>query len=228
MLDEQVTEETDLGDVEAELCRLPDVVAARIVAGDGGRPVEVHVLAQTGKHAKQVVRDVQSVALASFGLELDRRIVSVVQLGPNGSDVASAVAPPVTFMPRVCSIETQITGFRSSIRVTLGLGDDEAVGFAEGSIAAGTRARLVASATLDALRMLEPAANCLDVAAAETTRIGSDDVVVVTLDCVDPQQEQRLAGSAIVYEQIDEPTVRAVLDATNRRLPFLARLRERS
>jgi len=227
MPDEQVTTETDLRDVETEICRLPDVIAARIVAGDEGRPVEVHVLAQTGKHPKQVVRDVQSVALASFGLEIDRRIVSVVQLGPNGSDLPDA-SPPATLRARVSSIETQVAGTRSSIRVAISLGDDEAVGFDEGSAAASTRARLVASATLDALRQLEPAAECLDVAAAEVVRVGTDDVAVVTLVSLDPPNEQRLAGSAIVSQQVDDATVRAVLDATNRRLPYLGRLREHS
>ena len=85
MVDESEGGSLDLAEVEAELCRLPDVAAVRIVADGVGRPVEVHVLAHTGKQPKQVVRDVQSVALASFGIELDRRIVSVVQLGPNGS-----------------------------------------------------------------------------------------------------------------------------------------------
>ncbi len=227
MLDEQLTEEIDLRDVEAELCRLPDVVAARIVTGDGGRPVEVHVLAQPGKHAKQVVRDVQSVALASFGLELDRRIVSVVQLGPNGSETpGSAATTPATIpRPRVRSIETQTSGSRTSIRITLAVGDDEAVGFEEGSIATAARPRIVAAATLDALRQLEPAADVLDLAAAETVRAGADDVALVTLLCVDPPHEQRLVGSAIIYQQADDAVVRAVLDATNRRLPFFARLR---
>ena len=72
MNDEAETTSTDLRDVEAELCRLPDVAAARIVADQAGRPIEVHVLAGSGKHAKQVVRDIQSVALASFGLDIDR------------------------------------------------------------------------------------------------------------------------------------------------------------
>ncbi len=71
----------DVLELEKELCRLPEISAARVVTDEGGRPTEVHILADTTKHAKQVVRDVQSVALASFGIELDRRIVSVVQLG---------------------------------------------------------------------------------------------------------------------------------------------------
>lgn len=70
----------DLAGVEGELCRIPEVRAARIVSDDDGQPVEVHVLAVPGKHAKQLVRDVQSVAMATVGLTLDHRIVSVVQL----------------------------------------------------------------------------------------------------------------------------------------------------
>lgn len=80
----------DLGSVERELCRIPDVRAARIVLDRDGDPAEVHVLAAPGKHAKQLVRDVQSVALATVGLQIDHRIVSVVQL----DDAPAAHAPP--------------------------------------------------------------------------------------------------------------------------------------
>jgi hypothetical protein len=55
-------------------------------------PCEVHVLATPAKPAKQVVRDVQSVAMATFNLDLDRRIVSVVQLD-SASGLGSARAP---------------------------------------------------------------------------------------------------------------------------------------
>ena len=72
--------DVDIRTVEHELCRIPEVNAARIVTSEDGRPTEVHILASPEKHAKQVVRDVQSVAMATFGLELDRRVISVVQL----------------------------------------------------------------------------------------------------------------------------------------------------
>jgi hypothetical protein len=132
--DEQTTE-FDLESVETEFCRLPDVVAARIVPDDRGRPVEIHVLAHTGKHAKQVVRDVQSVALASFGLEIDRRIVSVVQLGPNGSGAVPSDSPAPVKRVQIAAIETGNAGMRASIRVTLSCGDAEATGFAPDNVA---------------------------------------------------------------------------------------------
>ncbi len=222
MNDEAETTGIDLRDVEAELCRLPDVAATRIVADHAGRPIEVHVLAGSGKHAKQVVRDIQSVALASFGLDIDRRIISVVQLAPDGSEVEVADHPASVARPRIVALESQSSGPRSTVRVMLAVGDDEAGGFAEGTAAASARPRLVADATLDALKQLEPAADRLDVDAAQRLSVGDHDVVVVTLVYADPPHQQRLVGSAIVQQSLDDSIVRAVLDATNRRLSFLS------
>ena len=229
MAGDELTVGFDLTQVESELCRLPDVTAVRIVADDAGRPVEVHVLAHAGKPAKQIVRDVQSVALASFGFDLDRRIVSVVQLAANGAALQSqATTPQSTTRPRIVTVQAQSSGFRTAVQVTLGTPEDERTGYAEGSIAASSRPRLLAEATLDALRQLEPAAECLDVDTALVARAGAHDVVVVLLVSVDPPHERHLSGSAIVYQHTDDAVVRAVLDATNRRLPSLARDHDRA
>lgn len=223
MADDEMTAAIDLMEVEAELCRLPDISAVRIVADGVGRPVEVHVLAQGSKSAKQIVRDIQSVALASFGLDIDRRIVSVVQLPGNGAGLADSATAEATLRPRIVTLQVQTTGRRATFQITLALDGEERTGFAEGSIATSARARLVAAATLDALRQLEPAAEWFDVDTAEIVRCGAHDVAVVVLTGSDPSHECHLCGSAIVIHHRDEAFVRAVLDATNRRLPHLAR-----
>ncbi|MEZ5114873.1 MAG: hypothetical protein R2737_01285 [Candidatus Nanopelagicales bacterium] len=69
-----------LPDLEESLRLIPGVRAASVVTGPDARPTEVHVLATPGKPAKQVVRDVQAVALARHNLDIDHRIVSVVQI----------------------------------------------------------------------------------------------------------------------------------------------------
>jgi hypothetical protein len=208
----------DLAEVEREICRLPDVQIARIVAEPGGRVTEVHIVAQAGKHPKQIVRDVQSVALASFGLDLDRRVISVVQLGGNVLEEGMAAAR----RPSIVAITAEASGLRSLVRVTLVRDDEEAVGFAEGSVATTARHRLVATATVDALRQLEPAAECVDIDHAQIVRIGAQDVAVVTVVFVLPPSEQLVSGSAIVRPQQEADAVaRAVLDATNRRLAYV-------
>ena len=208
-------------ELERELCRLPEVTAARVVTQDGGRPTEVHILASAGKHAKQIVRDVQSVALASFGIELDRRIVSVVQLGENGAvEVADAITTPPRAM--LVQVTFEVSGLRSLVRVTLRRGEVETVGFSEGSIASTARHRLVATAAVDALRQLDAAAECIDVDSAQVVRVGAHDVAIVTVVFVRPPLEQLISGSAIVRRHADtDAVVRAILDATNRRLPSL-------
>ena len=44
--------EAEIIELERELCRLPEVSAARIVTDRIGRPTEVHILAQGAKHPK--------------------------------------------------------------------------------------------------------------------------------------------------------------------------------
>jgi hypothetical protein len=206
--------EIDLTEVEREICRLPDVSIARIVADDAGRVTEVHVVAHEGKHPKQIVRDVQSVALASFGLEFDRRIVSVVQLGANLSpDDWHDVRPSIG------GITAESRGVRAHVRVTLVRNGETVIGCAEGSVATTARHRLVASATLDALRQLERGADSVDVDNAQVQRVGGHDIALVTIVFVAPPSEHVVVGAALVRAQREADAVaRAVLDATNRRL----------
>jgi hypothetical protein len=226
MEDDPTSAAFDVADIEAELCRLPDVAAVRIVADPVGRLTEVHVLAETGKPAKQLVRDVQSVALASYGLEIDRRIVSVVQLGTSGTTAQLVDTRPDTARTVIVALQSHTAQLRTTFQVTLGHGEEEATGFAEGTISGSTHARLIASAALDALRQLEPGAESLDVDSAQLIRIGARDVVIVSLVNVEPPVEHYLTGSAVVRYREDDAVVRAVLDATNRRFPRLPRERD--
>lgn len=282
----------DVNELERELCRIPEVTAARVVAGPTGHIEEVHILSLPLKHAKQVVRDVQSVAMATFGLDLDRRIVSVVQLdappgtvapqpapqivpdaaetaeaeaaeaagvphaptrpveqpvvaaGPHGPDTdptlaalaealdVSVALPPATPAHAATNgVDTRInvdsvTATRSSHQATaevvLSRGTDLSTGTAEGIGATNSVIRLVAQATISALRLLEPAATKADVEAAMVVNLGARQVALTTVVLVVPPYEEVCAGSAIVRSAGElDAVARAVLDATNRRLPQL-------
>lgn len=229
----------DLAEVESELCRIPEVQAARIVTGADGQPVEVHILATTGKAAKQLVRDVQSVAIAASGLDIDHRIVSVVQLedadamkakdtlaehspatngdGSNGS--ASTLDPVATERIIVTSVNLVKQAVRCTGMVTLSRGEESVAGTAEGTVASSARWRIVAEAALNALKLLDPSAASVAVEMAGVHRIGDRALGVVTLVMVIPPNEELLAGVAPVRGHAEEDAVaRAVLNATNRRL----------
>ena len=82
-----------LPELEEALRAIPGIRAASVVTGPDAHPTEVHVLASPGKPAKQVVRDVQSVAMAQYDLSIDHRIVSVVQIGDDAPALGAHLRP---------------------------------------------------------------------------------------------------------------------------------------
>lgn len=211
----------DLESLERVLCRLPAVTTARVVAGPDGGIAEVHILSLPDKPAKQVVRDVQSAALAMMGIDVDRRVVSVVQLDAPGPDSP----PPPSSNGRVCLEEVRSCrgGVRCQVEVVLSQAHRRMVGTAEGVAAASNMLRLAAQATMAALGQFETAAARADVEAATIVGLGQHSVALTTLVVVVPPYEEIISGSAVVRAGAEMDAVaRSVLDATNRRL---ARLR---
>src|SRR3954463_16623419 len=161
-----------LPELEDALRQISGVRAASVVTGPDAQPTEIHVLADRLKPAKQVVRDIQSLAMARYDLDIDHRIVSVVQIddgeapalrlavpphaeSPDTIDVTDG-APPAETAPRplVDAVVVRISRSEAEITVTLALGEDFFIGSATGSSAIAARPRLVARATLDALTEL--------------------------------------------------------------------------
>jgi hypothetical protein len=211
-----------LQELEEELCRLGGVLAVRVVGDRVGRPIEVHVLADNSKPAKQTVRDVRSVAQTVFGLELDHRIVSVAQFDANDTEEAAhSDAVRNETRVRVGSVRFDSEGVRATVQVVLATGEQEQSGYAEGSVAAIGRPQLVAAAALDALRQLESSADAVHLSAAEVTRVGGTRIAVVTVVWVEPPLELPMSGSAVVRRDRDDAIARALLDAVNRRLSRL-------
>jgi len=223
----QTASGVDTDDLEQELCRVAEITAARVVADDEGHIAEVHILSLPHKHAKQVVRDVQSVAMATSGLDLDRRIVSVVQLDAVASSSITGPDDDVDDgSPRgrinVDGVTADRNGLQCTARVVLTRGDQRATGTAEGLVATSSVLRLVAQATIAALRHLEPAAVRSDVETATIIRLGDRAIAVSTVVVVVPPYEEVISGSAVVRPAGEfDAVARFVLDATNRRLSQL-------
>ena len=61
------------------LTSLEGVLSARVVTTPLGEVSEVHILAQAGLSAKQLVRNIESALLAHLGLKVDHRKISIAQ-----------------------------------------------------------------------------------------------------------------------------------------------------
>ena len=203
-------------ELEESLTRLESVDAVRVVH-DGDRISEVHVIAAANKAPKQVVRDVQSLAMARFGANIDRRVISVVQISPK--DLGHAMVP----RPALVDVGEDGNGTRTTLKVTLRYDDREHTGSATGPAVSSARLRLVGEATIDALERTFDKIPPIALDAVSVTSVGSRRVVVAVIVAAAERGSEELAvGSAISEGDDGEAAVKAILNALNRRLALMA------
>jgi hypothetical protein len=215
-----------LPEFEAALRAVPGIREASVRTGPDAHPIEVHVVAGDTKPAKQVVRDVQSVAMAQFDLDIDHRIVSVVQIPDDavvgseagGAGEARAGAEDESLpRPALTQIATTRREGDTHVEVSLGIAGQVFLGAADGPSGSLHKPRIVASATLAALTELLgiPA----QIESAQVLDVANREVALVSLVLTIPRLgDQALVGSALVRGDEEDAVARAVLAAVNRRL----------
>ncbi len=203
-------------ELEETLTQLDSVEALRIVMS-GDRVTEVHVLAAPAKPPKQVVRDIQSLAMARYGTNIDRRVISVVQLGSNSVDLRTPERPALV------RIQEQPQESRTTIHVTLEWQNSEHVGTATGPAAASARFRLIGEATLDAIEAIFTDTPPLGLDSIGIAAVGMRTVVIAVIVSAGKRDEELVVGSALSSGDDASAAVRAVLDALNRRLPLMGK-----
>jgi hypothetical protein len=202
-------------ELEENLTRMESVDAARVV-NQGSSITELHIIAAADKPAKQVVRDVQSLAMARFGVAIDHRVISVVQISPHQVDLATGARAALM------RVGESPNGTRTTIEVTLRFEDQEHVGIAKGPAVMSARHRLVGEATIDAIEQTFPTMPPIALDAISVTPVGNNEVVVAVVVSASHRGAEDLnVGSAVVVQDPDDATVKAVLNALNRRLSNL-------
>jgi len=201
----------DRGDMEETLRLIPGVLSARIV-GDAGDPVEVHVLAESGRHPKQVARDVESCLAAKFGLSIDHRRISVAQIES---------APKSAMRLTLEEVAMRFRGNVAAAEVVLRLDGQRYVGRAEGTASARRRLILAAKAAVDGVT--QAVGPRVDIVVEDVGRfvVSQRSVIACVVTLADARGEHTLVGSAIVRRDECEAAVRAVLAGLNRMLGLL-------
>lgn len=208
---------TDLHDplrrheVEASLTALPGVHAARLVPGYERAVDELHVVTDTDRAAKQVVRDVQTTLMAQYGVPTDHRVISVAQVEATTAP-AAGFRRPVT----VRRVGVAIEGLVTVAEVVLAGPDGELEGRDEGPSSAAGRRRAVARATLAALRPTLPGNRQLEVEQVGIVDLMGTAVAVCLVHVHSTTGGRTRSGSAVVDGDENDAVGRSVLDATNR------------
>lgn len=152
-------------ELQKQIGRIPGVIMNRVVLSNQ-LVSAIHILADARIDAARVAFDIKSLFKETYGIEIERRCISVALLrrpDPNGPNRAMQLSksaknhpshyssPPLNpiVKPHVRHVITDRKG-HGSIRVTLNFDDDVIHGEADGAGAFSNQIRLAADAALDA------------------------------------------------------------------------------
>ena len=140
---------------------LESVLSARVIVSPVGDITEVHVLANGGVGAKQVVRNVESALLAHLGIKVDHRKISVAQTAevqPIEALESSVVRAEALRRGVVYKSLELVAAAPRKVRfaVTLEVGGREVVGEEEATETARGRLQAAARAAVSALDQALP------------------------------------------------------------------------
>lgn len=197
--------------IEESLNTLPDVYAARVTMNATNDDVEeIHALASHSRSPKKVVRDIESLILVKFGLRIDYRRVSLVQVSEQDL---------ITYFrrPKLVSV-TQDTEDGFGVTVRLAHADNvPSEGIAQAQTNPPNPCRLAALATLRAVSDIVDTEK-VTLADAQTAELSGQTVALVHLSRQTESGEERLLGCSFANPDVIHGAAQATLDALNRRL----------
>lgn len=174
----------DTKKLESIISQISGVTAVRIVP-DGDNLREIHVIADSAKNPKQVVRDVETAILASTGLRIDRKIISVAQM-------AGEVHARPEYV--ISSLTTEDLGKNLRVVVSVEHGEDRYEGSAEGAKTSIQRLKTAAAAVISAFDELTESIYSVDDVRIIT--LAGKEFLVCHITKLDDGKERSLIGSA--------------------------------
>lgn len=206
------SETPDAADLEAALLIVEDIASARIVTGDEGAPVSLHLSVVGDRPAAEIISEVEAVYAAGFEYAIDPRLIAV----------SRAEADTPLTLPRIKLVAIEAAVARHKHRVTVDL--DQAGKRTRGECVDVSPLYCAAEATRLALVGLSMAARGINIQHAAVVNGGPNELALICARFRVESSDEVLCGIAKVRERgAIEATARATLEAVNRRLPMLTR-----
>lgn len=203
------------------LTSLEGILSARVVTTPLGDVSEIHVLANSGLHPKQLVRNIESALLAQLGLKVDHRKISIAQTAevkPIEALERSVIRDQVLQRAVLFENLTVSPGrrpHRITITVTLSYRGQTESADEETSDTPRSRVEGAAKATVAVMdRLLAESSIALE--GAKIIEGFDREFAFIAVQGLGGRETLLLTGTAEIKESAERAAVFAVLDATNR------------
>ncbi len=194
-------------DVEREINRLENVTAAKVLSNGTGID-EIHVVTSLDRSPKKTVRDIESLLMVRFGIRIDHRCISIVQMeGPQSAYSPSSNRPQIKEVSRA----------EGALKLTLAVGNSLIEGRAQAD-EGESELRAMGRAAIHAIEQLLKSPGALTIVNTHVAELSGNQAVVVLVQWAFGEQQELLIGSSLVRDDPLEAMARATLDAVNRRV----------
>ena len=205
----------DYGEIVAALRAVPGVAEAEVEPdGDGGGVGLLRLGLSPGVDEVQVATSVGRILRERFGLGVDAEQVQLIE---------DAAIPEVPRQhngrrPVISRMQLVSSGLDVTASVSLTYHDETVRGESTGTATQTGVHRAVATAALRAIEQLVDDRARFEVDQVDITPNGHERTVLVSVTMVSSAGTDRLTGTAVVREDARQATIRAALDAVNRRM----------
>jgi len=185
------------------------VISTKIIHEDNDIQ-EMHILANTLRAPKQIVRDIESILLTTFDYRIDRKVISIAQIETEDIDPIKRI--------KFGGIDLEVQSNILECRVKLLYEEQEFFVTQVGIKTAANRKKIVAKATIDAVEKILGQTFIFDVQDIISSTNRDITFISVLVNMVINETEETMVGSAIVKNDINEAIAKATLSAINRRV----------
>jgi len=202
--------------IRQALISLPDVQSCKVEFDKDRTISAIHVVSASTRPAKQLVRDIESLLQADFGIGVDHRKISIARITGKPE-----ISRPKTPRPKLNSITFSTAGGKGECKVVLARDGFEVCGECSGVALGGSSLRLVANATFRAVEMLTGKEIEFELLDVVRMRIANRETVIVLANYCSEGHVVSLAGCVQFDDNEQQATVHAALDACNRIVELL-------
>lgn len=197
-------------EIEYFLANIKSVISCKIVSDSNNNVSEIHVLTDSSRHSKQISRDIRTALLSNFNLDVDYKIISVAQLNKN-----ITINTDFRLLYEGCTNET--TSDRIKVCSKLCWDEKKFTGEAEGIKSEKNTLMVAALSTLNAIKKTLDL-DCFIVEDIQSSKINGQEVILVAITLIDHGKENVLVGSSLVTNNRIDSTIKATLNAINRKV----------
>jgi len=208
----------DTATLESSLKQVKGVFACRVVMDAPGEIGEIHVVGAPDRKPKQIVRDIESLLFARFGLRVNYRKISLAQMQEDKAFAAMGSRP------RLLAAGRATEGDAAVVQVRLADNGSVFEGVARHPKGDENVGRAACLATLDALNKMVGNSGRFTLDALEVMSVANREIVIVIVTFAFAAGEEHLIGTSFYRGDMVESAVRATLDSVNRRLSLIRSL----